>query len=380
MALPEAFDELLDQRVWVAWDDEGGRKVPKSPGGGNARSNDPTTWGTYAEAEAAASRNGYSGVGLMLADGYVGIDLDGAVSDGVIADWAREIVDMVGSYAEVSPSGTGLHILAWADMDVVGAIGSADHAAGVEVYNNRRYFTVTGDAVNGELVYDLTQEMTGILSRLLPGKSSEERVRAAVGSLAADEVKRLANRTMTDNCARDGVRYARVPAGAETCGFCLMLASRGFVYHTRETAGEMNHYHRSCDCKVVAGFDGLTGVEGYDPGALYDLYSEARSRLGEYPSAGEISREIERVLAERESAVAVAESESEDWKDAQARRAVDMSLIGGKAYRSNVRALFGDLHETAYADIARMLGHEAARRTRTCTSTTWTRVRASIAW
>lgn len=280
MALPGAFDGLLGESVWVAWNDEGGRKVPKSPSGGNAKSNDPSTWGTYAEAQAAASRNGYSGVGIMLSDGLVGIDLDGAVSDGVIADWAQQIVDLVGSYTEVSPSGTGLHILAWADMDVVGAIGSADHAAGIEVYNNRRYFTVTGDAVNDEPIHDLTQEMSGILSRLLPGRSSEERVRAAVGSLAADEVKRLANRTMTDNCARDGKRYARVPTGAETCEFCIMLASRGFVYHSRETAGEFDHYHRSCDCKVIGDLDELTEVEGYDPDAYYDLWKES-TRLRE---------------------------------------------------------------------------------------------------
>lgn len=304
MALPEAFDELLDQSVWVAWDDEGGRKVPKSPGGGNAKSNDSSTWGTYAEAEAAASRNGYSGVGVMLTDGLIGIDLDVAVSGGKLAGWAQEIVDSLGSYAELSPSGTGLHILAWADVDEVGAIGSVDHAAGIEVYNNRRYFTVTGDALNDYGLMDVTQDVPGFLERWLSGKSSEEDVRRAVGSLAADEVKRLANKTMTDNCARDGVRYARVPTGRETCGFCLMLASRGFVYHTSKTAGEMNHYHRSCDCKVVAGFDGLTEVEGYDPDALLDLYYEARSRLGGSPSPSRISREIEKVLAEREAQTA----------------------------------------------------------------------------
>lgn len=304
MALPDAFDDLLDQRVWVAWDDEDGRKVPKSPSGGNARSNDSSTWGTYTEAEAAASRNGYSGVGVMFTDGLIGIDLDGAVSGGEVAGWAQEIVDSLGSYAELSPSGTGLHILAWADPNVVGAIGSADHAAGIEVYNNRRYFTVTGNALNDAMLVDITQDVPGFLERWLAGKSSEEHVRRSVGSLSADQVKRLANKTMTDNCARDGVRYARVPTGRETCGFCLMLASRGFVYHTSKTAGEMNHYHRSCDCKVVVGFDGLTEVEGYDPDALLDIYYEARSRLGGSPSPSRISREIEKVLAEREAQTA----------------------------------------------------------------------------
>ena len=49
------------------------------------------------------------------------------------------------------------------------------------------------------------------------------------------------------------IRYARVPQGYETCDFCLMLASRGFVYLTAESAEGWNHTHRNCDCIVVAG-------------------------------------------------------------------------------------------------------------------------------
>ena len=47
-----------------------------------------------------------------------------------------------------------------------------------------------------------------------------------------------------------------VSAGFETCTFCLMLASRGAVYHTRKTAGEWRHFHRGCDYKVVPSFEG----------------------------------------------------------------------------------------------------------------------------
>ncbi len=299
MALPDAFDALREERCWVAWNDEDGRKVPKSPLGGNARSNDPSTWGTYAQAEAAASRNGYSGVGLMLADGYIGIDLDGAIdADGDIEPWAQEIIDELGSYAERSPSGRGVHVLAWADMGQVGPIGRADHRAGIEVYNHGRYFTVTGDEVSGGRIYDLTDEMPRFVASHFSGESPEQSVRRRVGDLASAEVKRMANKTMTDNCVRDNVRYARVPTGSETCGFCIMLASRGFVYHSERSAGELSHYHQSCDCKVVPGFPGVE-VEGYDPDSLYDLYSEARSRLGGRASDAEISREIERVVSDR---------------------------------------------------------------------------------
>lgn len=297
MEVPGAFDRLRGERVWVAWADEGGRKVPKSPRGGNAKTSDPSTWGTYAEAAAAASRNGYAGVGLMLTDGYIGIDLDGAVEDGAIADWAQEIIDHFGSYAELSPSGTGVHVVAWADPDFVGPVGRADHSAGIEVYNHGRYFTVTGEGVNSAPIVDATQDVAPFIERYFRGESPEEAMRRRVGNLARDQVKRMANRTMAENCARDGVRYARVPVGSETCGFCIMLASRGFVYTTPEAAA---HAHDGCDCKVVPGFPGME-VEGYDPDSLYDLYSEARSRLGDRASDAEIGSEIERVASDRSS-------------------------------------------------------------------------------
>lgn len=280
MSLPGALSDLRDERVWVAWADEGGRKVPKSPHGGNARSNDPSTWGTYAEAEAVRAKNGYSGVGLMLTDGYIGIDLDGVIEDGELADWARDIVESLGSYAEVSPSGTGVHVIAWADPEQVGAVGRNNRRDGIEIYNHGRYFTVTGERVAGDGVRDITGDVAGFISRWFRGESPEEVVRRRVGDLASAQVKRMANRTMTRNAARDGVRYARVPTGSETCGWCLMLASRGFVYASEATAGgdRPDHYHNDCNCKIMPEFDD-TEVEGYDPDALYDVYSEAYGDL-----------------------------------------------------------------------------------------------------
>lgn len=90
------------------------------------------------------------------------------------------------------------------------------------------------------------------------------------------EMKRAAGYSMTENAAHDSLnpRYARVPTGAETCDFCLMLASRGFVYRSKESAGAVNHYHESCDCRVVVGWTGME-VEGYDPQAIYDRWQDA---------------------------------------------------------------------------------------------------------
>lgn len=102
---------------------------------------------TYAEALKAmkAHPGRYAGLGFALGDGWQGIDLDGVrdATTGVLAQWAQEIVDTAASYTEISPSGTGLHILCYgtaADMPVLGSNGS-----GVEFYPNKRYFTVTGE-------------------------------------------------------------------------------------------------------------------------------------------------------------------------------------------------------------------------------------------
>lgn len=61
------------------------------------------------------------------------------------------------------------------------------------------------------------------------------------------EMKLSAANSTIENGRRDKrkPRYARVPTGAETCDFCLMLASRGFVYNSQSTAS-MGHVHAGC--------------------------------------------------------------------------------------------------------------------------------------
>lgn len=75
-------------------------------------------------------------------------------------------------------------------------------------------------------------------------------------------------------------RWARVPSGAETCAFCLVMASRGFVYRTAESAGDRNRWHGKCDCQIVPDWSDDPRLEGYDPDALYAKYEEAAAEAG----------------------------------------------------------------------------------------------------
>lgn len=101
---------------------------------------------------------------------------------------------------------------------------------------------------------------------------------AAVGEWAENEAKRALNATIMANVKRDkkkGVKFARVTSGRNTCTFCLMLASRGAVYHTRESAGELGQYHRHCSCKIVPCYSGNKYevlVEGHDPKNMEKLW------------------------------------------------------------------------------------------------------------
>ena len=111
-------------------------------------------------------------------------------------------------------------------------------------------------------------------------KGGDAEFAKACGEFARDDAFRSLNETVLANVGRDkdkGVRFARVPTGFETCTFCLMLASRGAVYHTRKTAGEFKHFHRRCDCKIVPGFGDDPDaelVEGVRPKELYELYKQ----------------------------------------------------------------------------------------------------------
>lgn len=71
-------------------------------------------------------------------------------------------------------------------------------------------------------------------------------------------------------------RVARVPSGSETCAFCLMLASRGAVYESEQTAGRDREYHGKCDCVPTPLWRGDALPEGYSPDDLYARYESAR--------------------------------------------------------------------------------------------------------
>ncbi len=127
---------------WVVWRYEGNQKVPYSPTTGRKASvNDPSSWGTFEDAELL--RDDYWGVGFVFTedDPYCGVDLDDCVDPetGEVAAWATEVVGALDSYAEISPSGTGIKVWTRATKP-----GKECKRGDFEMYDRSHYFTFTG--------------------------------------------------------------------------------------------------------------------------------------------------------------------------------------------------------------------------------------------
>jgi primase-polymerase (primpol)-like protein len=124
--------ELRKKAQWVLWKYVWNPKKKRKDGSGlkgdwgkplfsartgrHASSTDPSGWATFKEALAAYRDGGWDGVGFipLPEDGLVGIDLDTCrdPDTGDIEPWAATIVDELATYTEISPSGTGLRIVA----------------------------------------------------------------------------------------------------------------------------------------------------------------------------------------------------------------------------------------------------------------------------
>jgi len=143
--------ELKDHDQWICWDtgmrDGKETKLPKDPNGGYAQTDDPSTWTGFSTV--LGKIHNHDGVGFVFTedDDLVGIDLDKCrdAETGEWEDWALEVMDEMGGFIEISPSGTGAHIILEGEIP-----GDRRRKGNIEIYEDGRYFTVTGNVVSSD--------------------------------------------------------------------------------------------------------------------------------------------------------------------------------------------------------------------------------------
>jgi putative DNA primase/helicase len=145
--------ELKNERIWCTWryETRDGKetKVPYRDLARKSDPSDPAAWTTLdaALANLANPNSTMSGIGCFASDGRVWTDLDDCVHDGFIEPWALEVVNKLGTYAEFSPSGKGIHCYSIGLIQTTNKTGNKIN--GCEMYGCGRYFTVTGKHIQG---------------------------------------------------------------------------------------------------------------------------------------------------------------------------------------------------------------------------------------
>ncbi|MBA2116832.1 DUF3987 domain-containing protein [Bremerella alba] len=152
-------EDMRAAKQWVLWryEERGGKptKVPYQVNGKPASSTDPTHWVTFGEILAALEDSPEaSGIGFVFTpeDNFIGIDLDDCRNPvtGQLTPWSSEIVERFGTYTEVSPSGKGLKLFLRGQFPLDrGRKVNLEGGGAVEVYTKGRYFTVTGQRLEG---------------------------------------------------------------------------------------------------------------------------------------------------------------------------------------------------------------------------------------
>lgn len=156
--------------------------------------------------------------------------------------------------------------------------------------------------VAAELAVEYYQQATGSKSfHAMPAETAltdehmERSIRRVAGGLWAGErsavlettrgftgrwVRDYGRETVIRNARRERVGFARVPTGAKTCSFCLIMASRGVVYKSGESAGSVRKFHDHCDCEIVRVGDSESYPFDYLPDNALAMYEHARELSG----------------------------------------------------------------------------------------------------
>ena len=193
---------IKEKGLFCCWkyEERDGRKtkVPYNPCTGQmAKSNDKTSFTDY---KTAVNVNGYDGIGIGIFNGICAIDLDHCISEtGELSNTAYEIVNLMHSYTEFSPSRKGLHILFCANGFVYdkSKYYIMNHKAGIEVYvagATNKYVTVTGECCENYEFGDRTEELKQLLKKYMcrPETNARNAINAVNSDLSENELINLA--------------------------------------------------------------------------------------------------------------------------------------------------------------------------------------------
>lgn len=202
-------------------------------------------------------------------------------NDGIAALVERDLLAFFASLDPARPDVVKRELFAYIPVliaqygDIAATVAAEwfDEVRAAEGVRGRFRSTLAGlvpdEVVNGRLGYATRPDGPLFLGDL-------DTLTAFTAMMANEYALQPGRETVMQAAHKDKAAYARVPEPG-ACKFCLMLASRGFVY-SKDTAGDTKKFHGKCRCNAMPVWDETRArVEyGYDPTALYDQYRAAQ--------------------------------------------------------------------------------------------------------
>ena len=221
--------ELKALPNWICWDavpDEKRGKIKKVPinalTGGGAMSNNPSTWCDFDTAVKASEK--HSGIGFMFGGcSYFGVDIDGkeeeleAYQRGENGNIISEFISTLQSYAEISQSGKGIHIICRGTLPKRGR-----RKGSVEMYEDGRFFVMTGNSCSEyESIAECSDSIKPLHEKYIGG--GHEPVAKAVPAVRLDTADQI----------------IKAAAGAKNGGKFVSLYSGRIAGYTSQSEADM---------------------------------------------------------------------------------------------------------------------------------------------
>jgi len=181
----------------------------------------PENWTTFEEAWGAYERGEVDAIGFVFTkgDSFFVVDCDHVIDreSGEIDQAAAEVVHALGSYTEISCSGTGVHVIGRGAKPEYAGCKSQKLGVGVEVYDTNRFMVMTGRRMSGEPEpQDRQDELLALCRKLWPKREKFYSRRpghpGAVG-LEDQEILERARRS------RSGAQFRKLYDQGDSSGF-----------------------------------------------------------------------------------------------------------------------------------------------------------------
>lgn len=225
LALPTNMPAVLTTLpIWINWDFYWEKSIwkkklkdPKPGFSRNAKTNEPSTWGTMAEAITKMDDDTFEGIACVITKrrdilpiDLVGIDLDDCrdKDTGVIDQWAIDIIKTMNTYCETSPSGTGVKMICeatWPEESV--PCGRNFSSQQIEIYREK-FWCMTGHRLPGlpATIERRDAELTALWDRVSQAERNANKPAANGAALKL---------TATSTSSSDDGRYEKYLAKCE---------------------------------------------------------------------------------------------------------------------------------------------------------------------